>query len=166
MKNYWMLSMALMFTLTGLSQTTTRCSSNDLKQLTGFWKGTLTYLDYSSGKPYTMPANLEVSQLSDANEFRFQSLYPNEPKANSADTIKIRNNGTYLNQELLISRNILANGDLEIVTQESGTDGNDQQEAIFRHTYTISAHQFSQKKEVQFKGTRAWIKRHEYSYSR
>ena len=60
MKNYWMLSMALMFTLTGLSQTTTRCSSNDLKQLTGFWKGTLTYLDYSSGKPYTMPANLEV----------------------------------------------------------------------------------------------------------
>ena len=33
----------------------------DLAASTGSWQGKLTYLDYSSGKPYTMPANIKIS---------------------------------------------------------------------------------------------------------
>lgn len=166
MKKLQLILLALALQITSFSQTTQQVAVDDLKQLTGFWKGTLTYLDYSSGKPYTMPANLEVSQLNGSAQFRFLNSYPDEPHANSADTIRINENGTRFNQERMVSRKKRADGSLEIVTHEPGTDGNDQREALFRHTYTISATQFIRKKEVQFKGTKIWIKRHEYRYSR
>jgi hypothetical protein len=32
----------------------------DLSSSVGNWEGTLTYLDYSSGKPFTMLANIKI----------------------------------------------------------------------------------------------------------
>ena len=49
----------------------------DLKNLIGKWEGTLTYLDYQSDKPYTMPANIEVN-LIDSNNFLYKNIYPKE----------------------------------------------------------------------------------------
>ena len=54
----------------------------------GKWTGSLTYLDYSSGKSFSMPANVEISESGTKNLI-FDYKYPNEPKANVADTITI-----------------------------------------------------------------------------
>jgi hypothetical protein len=37
----------------------------DLSNSAGRWEGKLTYLDYSSGKPYTMLANINIDLTSD-----------------------------------------------------------------------------------------------------
>ena len=58
-------------------------SVKDFKPAFGKWKGTLTYLDYTSGKPYTMPCNIKVSKDgSNAQQLILAFEYPNEPKAN------------------------------------------------------------------------------------
>ena len=60
-----------------LSQTKYTVNSNDFKAAIGFWKGSLTYLDYASGKPYTMPANITLhlyGDKADAIIFALQKL--------------------------------------------------------------------------------------------
>ena len=37
----------------------------DLSNSVGSWEGKLTYLDYSTGKPYTMSANIKISLTTD-----------------------------------------------------------------------------------------------------
>jgi len=37
----------------------------DLSNSVGSWEGKLTYLDYASGKPYTMSANIKISLTTD-----------------------------------------------------------------------------------------------------
>jgi hypothetical protein len=138
----------------------------NFKELTGSWQGTLTYLDYSSGKPYTMPANIEVKRIKKTNKFAVSNIYPNEMSANSTDTLTISKDGKYINKELVKSKQTLASGDIEIVTEASGIDGNDDKPAIFRHTYTIGKTTYKKRKDVQFKGESQWINRHEYSYTR
>ena len=139
-------------------------SVSDFKLLVGRWKGNLTYLDYSSGKPYTMSAELEIKRLNQTNKFIFSNIYPKELNANSVDTLTISSDGKYIDNELVKLRKKLENGDIEIITEKSGKDGNDNKAAIFRYTYTISKTAFKKRKDVQFKGDNKWINRHEYSY--
>lgn len=138
----------------------------DFKQLIGKWQGSLTYLDYSSGKPYTMPADIEISRVNQTNKFIFSKIYPNELSANSVDTIIISADGKYIDKELLKSRQKLPNGSIEIITEELGKDGNDDKPAIFRHTYTLGKAAFKIRKDVQFVGQTQWINRHEYTYTK
>lgn len=35
----------------------------DFNSLIGSWEGSLTYLDYTTGKPYTMSADIEIKRL-------------------------------------------------------------------------------------------------------
>lgn len=134
----------------------------DLKNLTGKWEGTLTYLDYQSGKPYTMPANAEVS-LINSNNFLYKKVYPKEPKANSIDTLKIALNGRELNNDKITSIKRTKNN-IIIITEADGNDGNDQKKASLRITYSLSKSTFSITKDVKFEGTSVWIKRHDYSF--
>lgn len=138
----------------------------DFQKAEGRYQGTLTYLDYSSGKPYTMPANIEITQIKKTNQFIFSNAYPKEKSANSLDTMTISNDGKYIDEELIISRKKLANGNTEIITKEKGIDGNDDKPAIIRHTYNFSKSTFSITKDIQFVGENAWIKRNEYLYTR
>ncbi len=147
-------------------QTAAKISSTDFKPLIGFWKGSLTYLDYSTGKPYTMPADIEIKRKGKTQTYSFENKFPNEPKANSTDTISISKTGDRINAEIIRSRKKLVSGNLEIITEENGVDGNDNKKAIFRHTYLIGENLFSKKKEVKFDGTNEWIKRHEYTYQK
>lgn len=64
------------------------------------------------------------------------------------------------------SKKFLPNGNIEIVTEYYGIDGNDNKSALIRHTYTVGKSIFIKKKQVQFKGKSEWINRHEYSYTR
>jgi hypothetical protein len=138
----------------------------DFNKLSGSWNGSLTYLDYSSGKPYTMPANLEIRRIAKTNKFVFSNIYPNEPSANSKDTVTISTDGKFIDKELVKSRRKLPNGDLEIITEEFGKDGNDDKPATFRHTYTLGPSTYINRKDVQFTGETEWINRHEYSYKK
>lgn len=148
------------------AQDITKVTPSDLNLLIGNWKGALTYLDYSSGKPYTMPANVEINRIGNTNQYVLFNIYPDEMQANGRDTLTLSTDGMMIGSETLKAKNKLADGTLEIVTEELGKDGNDNKPAIFRHTYTISTTGFKKRKDVQFVGTTVWINRHEYAYSR
>jgi len=141
-------------------------SAIDLKPLIGNWNGSLTYLDYSTGQPYTMPANIEVKQGKIATQLIIFNRYPNEPKANSTDTLNILDQGKKLNNELVKSSINLKDGCHQIITEYEGTDGNENKSATIRHTYTICSVAYSNRKDVKFIGEDKWIKRHEYSFTK
>ena len=133
----------------------------------GFMKGTLTYLDYSTGKPFSMPANCTLLAGDRASGDVIKVMeYPLEPKANGSDTFRISHNGTLLDGELVTVRKPLPDGSLQIVTEKEDADGNDHRTARIRHTYTISKNQFAIRKEVRFTGEEKWIERHLFSFSR
>ena len=140
--------------------------SSEMEKITGKWIGKLIYLDYQTNKPYEMPANLEVVRIGKSDNFKFSNTYPNESSANSTDTFEISNEGKLLDNETVKSKKTLPNGDLEIVTEVAGKDGNDDKEALLRHTYLISEIKFEIKKEVLFSGSEQWVLRHSYLYVR
>ncbi len=156
----------ILFTNLSFSQSNRIISSEDFTNLIGSWKGILTYIDYSSGKPYTMNANVDVSQIGNSNLFIFSNNYPQEKNANSNDTLKISKDGKYFGREQVKSRKNFKNGDLIIITEEQGQDGNDNRSALFKHTYFISKTIFKIRKDVLFKGSQKWIIRHEYRYKK
>jgi len=154
----------LIISALSFTQETKSVSVDDFSPAVGKWKGSLTYLDYSSGKPYTMPAWLTIVPLKSQVVLAYE--YPNEPQANENDTLNISNNGTLLAGAMVTSKRLLAKGTLEIIAEETGIDGNEKREALIKHTFTISKESFSNRKDVKFKGESQWIKRHEYSFSR
>ncbi len=143
-----------------------KISAKDFDVLVGSWKGTLTYLDYSSGKPYTMPADIEVKKNKKDKSFVIDNIYPDEPKANSSYTMVISQDGKLIDKESVKSRRKLDDGNLEIITEKTEKDGNDNKPAIIRHTYIVGKNIFSKRKEILFEGTKEWIKRHEYNYTK
>ena len=76
------------------TQTIASVNVKDFKPAFGKWKGSLIYLDYSSGKPYTMPANVTISKdVNNVHRLIFAFVYPDEPKANGNDTLVISDDG-------------------------------------------------------------------------
>ena len=148
------------------AQNNQKTSVKDFDKLAGSWQGTLTYLDYSSGKPYTMSADIDIKRIDKTNKFSFSNIYPKEKSANSVDTVTISKDGKYIDKELVKSRHKLPNGDIEIITEESGKDGNDIKPATIRHTYTFGKSTFKKRKDIQFAGEKEWINRHQYLYNR
>lgn len=136
----------------------------DLINLTGKWEGTLTYLDYQTGKPYSMPANIEVSSIS-SNDFLYANIYPDEPKANSVDTLKVSTDGKVFDNNRIssVKRN---KNNITIITEIKGKDGNDAKEALLKTTYFLQPNKFSIIKEVKFVNSNVWIKRHEYLFNK
>ena len=148
------------------AQTATKVTKKDFQLFIGNWNGTLTYLDYSSNKPYTMPADIEIRHLKKSNVFIFSNLYPDEPKANLSDSLTISENGKMINKATVKSKRKLTNGNIKIVTELMSIDGNDNKPATIRVTYTVGKNIYTNIKDVQFVGQNKWIKRHEYSYTR
>ncbi|MGB5666096.1 MAG: hypothetical protein WBM53_04550 [Maribacter sp.] len=141
-----------------------RITQEDLSTVIGEWTGSLTYIDYSSNKPYTMPANLSVKQAKNKNQLTLYNTYPKEPKANNTDKIKITKEGAFLNKKRVASREVLANGNIQIHTEHIGKDDN--KTALIRNVYLLGNDQFIIRKEVQFEGSDVWIKRSEFNYTR
>lgn len=123
----------------------------DLEKSVGHWEGQLTYLDYSSGKPFTMPAHLKIS-LSVAQKGYVTSLeYPTEPRANAKDTTYLV--GNLFGKARIIDFKKAPDGDFVFITEIEGEDGNEHQNAVLRHIYPLKANTFSIKKEVKFTGS-------------
>jgi hypothetical protein len=142
-------------------------SVKDFKPITGAWTGTITYKDYTSGKPFTMPANVVVEKdKSNEHHLILRFAYPEEPKANGNDTLVFSRDGRQLNGEMVISKEKNAEGLLQVVTEKNGVDGNDNRTAILRHIYTIGKRSFIIRKEVRFDGEQQFIMRNEFKMSR
>ena len=139
-------------------------TTDDLLTLLGDWTGTLTYIDYSSNKPYTMPANLIVKQGKNENQLILFNIYPKEPKANNKDKIKISKNGKLLNNYAVKSKQRLSNGQIQITTEYSGKDNN--KKALIRSLYILGENQFVIRKEVKYENSDQWLKRNEFNYKR
>ena len=143
-----------------------RLTISDLNKLTGTWKGILTYVDYTSSKPYSMPADIIVKATDDNIALVISYEYPDEPHANNSDTLQVNQGGLFLNNEKIISSKFDESGDFLIVTTHQDYDGNDHRAATIKHTYALKGNSFSIKKEVKFKGEKVWIKRNEYQFSK
>jgi hypothetical protein len=155
---------ASIFLLLCLTATAQSVQVNDLAASVGSWEGKLTYLDYSSGEPYTMPANIKVRLTEDKSGYVMAYEYPNEPQASSIDTTFIRDN--FFGKDKIVAFEKASGAGYTLVTEVDGTDGNDNKNAVLRHVYRVTATNFSITKEVKFEGTELWIKRNEYLLDR
>ncbi len=161
MKNLIVATAFIFFCLSSKAQS---LQIEDLSSSVGHWKGKLTYLDYSSGKPYSMSANIKISLTEDKNGFIMGYEYPDEPHANSKDTTYILN--TLFGKDKIVEFKKTADGGFTLVTEIAGEDGNDHNKAILRHTYILKTNTFSAVKDVKFEGTDKWIRRNEYLLNR
>jgi hypothetical protein len=140
------------------------CQIQDLSNSVGNWEGTLTYLDYSSGKPFTMLANIKISVTADKKGYVVGYEYPKEPHANSIDTTFIENN--HFGKEKIESFTKDSKGGFTLITAMTGVDGNDNKQAILKHTYLLQSNTLTITKEVKFDGSAIWIKRNEYLFNK
>lgn len=155
-KSYLFLSLLLVSGFVNAQSFQIKNLSNSI----GNWEGKLTYLDYASGKPYTMSANINVSLTKNEKGYIMAYEYPKEPQANSKDT-------TFIVDQLFGKDKIVEfepdlNGGYKFVTEIVGEDGNDSKKATLRHTYLLKLNTYSIIKEVKFEGTDLWIRRNEY----
>lgn len=156
------INLLLLLSLSSFGQA--KITSEDLKVVIGNWEGSLTYLDYQTSKPYTMPANLMVTRGKTENILLLNNIFPNEPKANSSEKIKITKDGMLLNKNTVTSREELENGYVQIQTEQKAKDDN--KKALIRYTYSLGRDFFLIRKEVQFEEEGDWIKRSEVTYQR
>jgi hypothetical protein len=136
----------------------------DLSNSVGSWKGKLTYLDYASGKPFTMLANINIALTADTKGYVIGYEYPKELHANSKDTAFIVEN--YFGKDKIVEFKKDLDGGYKMITEVDGNDGNDNKKAILRHTYILKSNTYSIIKDVKFEGTDKWIKRNEYLLNR
>lgn len=161
MKNILFATAFLLFCLSVKAQS---LQVKDLSSSVGSWEGKLTYLDYSSGKPYTMSANIKISLTENKKGYVLGYEYPNEPQANSKDTTFINEN--LFGKDKIIEFKKATDGGFTLVTELEGEDGNDNKKATLRHTYFLKSNTYSIIKDVKFEGTDKWIKRNEYLLNR
>jgi hypothetical protein len=135
-----------------------------LQKSLGNWEGKLTYLDYTSGQPFTLLANIKINFTENNLGWITGYEYPKEPHANSTDTIYYINK--QFGNETIVEFNQQKNGDFTLITERSGEDGNDHKKALLRHVYSLIGDSFTIKKEVKFQDAAIWIKRNEYQFNR
>ena len=160
-----MVKLSSLLAISILSLTIT-VSIKDFKPAFGKWQGTITYLDYTTGKPFTMPCNITISiDKARSHQLIFGFEYPKEPKANGNDTLVINADGTMIDDATVVSK-ITQNDVLVITAEKNGVDGNDNKKAVIRYVYTIGKKAFSKRKEVKFEGEDTWILRNEFKMNR
>ena len=169
MKQLLMLALMLIATATVAQSSTARSvedriTTNDLKTVIGEWTGSLTYMDYSSNKPYSMPAEVKVEAGKNEFQYILNYSYPNEPKANSKGKFEVSKDGRQVNKKEVISIERTEMDGLIVKTEHSGKDN--RKKAVIRNIYIISEAKFVIRKEVRFENTSEWLQRNEYSFTR
>lgn len=163
--NIFLISLLLLLFIPAMTiAQTARLKSSDINRLTGTeWKGTLTYVDYRSGKKTSIASNLSVRPGADKSSWEFDFQYPDEPKANKKSAAILSPDGRTYDGETVIKKTKL-DSVLKIVTTQPGTDND--KKAVFRFTYLIASSTFSIKKEVRYENTTEYFERNEYSWKR
>src|ERR1044072_5669517 len=143
-----------------------KVSTEDLRSLAGArWAGKLTSLDYRSNKKVSIPSNLTVTQTAgDETSWLFEYEYPDEPKANGKQTLKVEEGGGVFDGEKVVEGTGVEGGGFRLVTVKRGRDN--EKDALFRFTYTLDRSTFTIKKEVRPEGATEFFERNEYSWKR
>src|SRR5687768_10562829 len=142
-----------------------RKTLQDYRRLTGAaWTGQLTYVDYSSGKRTAIKANLQVFQsVTDPYVFYRKYAYPDEPGANSTDTIVISRDGKSIGAERIVQRR-KQKDTIYLVTEKRSFDSG--KEMLFRYTYRISSKEFTIRKDERTPADTAYMERNTYTFLR
>ncbi len=139
-------------------------SMADLARLAGDgWSGSLTYLNYGSDERSTIPVNLQV-RTPKGRTMAYAIQYPGEEAYNSKEKLELSRDGGELNGDAITDRLETADGALVIRTLGRGED--DDRPADIEFVYSIDDERFSITKNVRFEGTKDWIKRNEYVFTR
>lgn len=165
--NLFILPILLAAQMFGLfSATEARIKRNDLQILTGAqWSGTLTYLDYRSQKMISIPVNLSVKpNADDDRSWSFSYNYPDEPRANSEEIIRLSKDGRSLNGEVVLERTRLRDNTIRVVTEKKGQDDN--RSASIRYTYLLNDKSFSITKDVRYEGDDKFFQRNAFRWKR
>ncbi len=152
----------LLISLHGTAQS--KISSDELNSLMGEWKGSLTYMDYSTNEPFSMPANVTVKPGKNDNQILLFYEYPNEPQANSKGKVTVSKEGSAINGNPLVSRENLENGSTQFTTETTGKDNNEK--ALIRNVYIVGEKRFIIRKEVKFNTLDEWLQRNEFNFER
>ena len=152
----------LLISLYGTAQT--KISSDELNSLMGKWTGSLTYMDYSSNEPFSMPANVTVKPGKNDNQVLLFYEYPNEPQANSKGKVTVSKEGSAINGNPLVSSENLENGSTQFTTETTGKDNNEK--ALIRNVYIVGEKRFVIRKEVKFDSSDEWLQRNEFKFER
>lgn len=139
---------------------------SDLDQLLGEpMRGTLTYLDYTSGRTQIIRSTLQVARKDDAdNTWEVKIGYSDEPDKATAEVLAITADGRKLGNETVVERADLPGGAVRVVTTEQGSDDN--RPATIRYVYTLGPRACSVEKLVCFTGQSAYFQRNIYRWSR
>lgn len=139
---------------------------DELMSLTAkHWKGTLSYLDYSSSKEVIIPVNLNVIQSeTDLDNWYFNFEYPDEPHANETDTITVYEKGRKLNNEIVSENHYTNDSVFTFVTKGSGEDND--KKAELKHIYSLDGNIFIIRKEVKYEDENEFFMRNEYKFEK
>jgi hypothetical protein len=153
----------ILIPLTFSAYITVKFQQNDFMQLTGDkWTGILTYVDYSNGKRVSIKADVSV-EYAGKNTWYFRNEYPDEPHANSIDTIVVYDESR-INAEMIQERTALTDGTVKIITVETTADTLPSK--TFRYTYLLSREKFSIRKEESEVGHKNYKERNIFEYLR
>ncbi len=146
------------------AQSQEKVSMNDLAPIfETTWEGTLTYKNYSDGKPVSLPCQLTLTRV-DEHTIEYVQEYPTEPKANSKGKWEIGKDGSTFNGSEIVSKRINSDQDLEFTVRSEGQD-NGIDSTMFI-TYTIGNESLSYVKEVLHHGTTERFVRNKYEYQK
>lgn len=129
------------------------------------WTGALTYLDYTSSKPTTIPCTMIIARIPDPDlAWEMRIGYPDEPHANSSNVLRIGAAGTTLDNETVLERTTMRDGAIRLVTKTTGTDAD--RKATFKFIYVLSPNSCSIQKLVCPEGESVFFERHIYRWVR
>ncbi|MCB0662393.1 MAG: hypothetical protein KDC24_06615 [Saprospiraceae bacterium] len=127
------------------------------------WKGELTYLDYSSNEQVAIPVEMTAEALNDRT-FVFSYHYPSEPKADNKVQLKVNGSFSKISGNPIISRKVLPDGSVEIVTKRKGKDN--KQKAWMHYIYVFGPNTFSLTSEVEYMDGSPLFIRSKFSFKR
>jgi hypothetical protein len=151
-----------MLLITALSLSQSNVSINDFKILNNTnWKGTLSYLDYSSGNQSEVEATMQIKI--EGQKIKSNMQYTYEPHKNNKSSVQIKKDGAYFGNEKIVS-NTLENDTRIIITTYTGKDNG--RKADFFKTHTFNNTTYSISKKVVFKDTKESIIRNTYTFNK
>ena len=138
-------------------------STNDFNILDNTtWKGTLTYIDYQSGKPTDVATTMQIKISDMTIEQDIQYVW--EPDKNVKSRTKIKKNGRFLGDQKVVSKIVKEDGSIHIITTAKGKD--DGKKATLFFTYQFNSNSYKVTKEVQFNDAEERFIRNSYNYTR
>lgn len=135
-----------------------------IKLTSSKWTGSLTYTDYSSGKSVTIPAEVSIAQSDEKPSlFIFNFSYPEEPHANSVDSVLISEDGKSIGNERIIQRFNEDSKTVIVTTRDNSENG---KEFTYRYTYRFNPRYLYIGKEECEKGSESFLQRNYFEFNR